>query len=410
LRAGIRRLIGQEYPSAGRPAFVRLFLALQLGGVASGMETQPRAEQPLTELPMVRPAVLGATGSLARPAIRARAPLRLGLAGGGTDLSPYCDEHGGAVLNVTIDRYAHAFVGPATGGVRLHAADLDVRESFAPSDTLDAGRLRLHRAVHKRFVDEFLGGEWINLTVTTSVDSPPGSGLGSSSALVVALVEAYRAYFDIPLDPYQVARLAFEIERRDLGLAGGRQDQYAAAFGGVNFIEFLPGDHVIVNPLRIAPHVLAEFETSLVICFSGQSRESSTIIEAQQLGMRRADDDALSALHTLKEDALAMKLALLSGRLDSMAEILHRSWEAKKRTAPGIETGLIGELQAIGEKAGACASKVSGAGGGGFVMFLVAPEDRQSLIQALNNHGPRASAVKFTHTGAESWRRLANSL
>jgi len=364
----------------------------------------------VTEYAMARPADPGTSAATVRHAVRARAPLRLGLAGGGTDLSPYCDEHGGAVLNVTIDRYAHAFIGPAVDGVRLHAADLDVRESFAPSDALDAGRLRLHRAVHKRFMHDLFGGEWINLTVTTSVDSPPGSGLGSSSALVVALVEAYRAYVDLPLDPYQVARLAFEIERHDLGLAGGRQDQYAAAFGGVNFIEFLPGDRAIVNPLRISHQVLAEFETSLVICFSGQSRESSTIIEAQQQGMRRHDEDALEALHTLKDDAVAMKSALLSGRLATMAEILQRSWEAKKRTAPGIETGLIGELRAVGERAGARASKVSGAGGGGFVMFLVAPEDRQSLIQALNNHGSRASAVKFTQIGAESWRRLANSL
>jgi D-glycero-alpha-D-manno-heptose-7-phosphate kinase len=345
-----------------------------------------------------------------RHAVRARAPLRLGLAGGGTDLSPYCDTYGGAVLNVTIDRYAHAFVAPASDGVKLHAADLDVRESFGQHDALDDGRLRLHRAVHKRFMHELFGGEWFNLSVTTSVDSPPGSGLGSSSALVVALVEAYRSYFDVPMDPYQVARLAFEIERVDLGLAGGRQDQYAAAFGGVNFIEFLSNDRVIVNPLRIGQNVLDELETSLVICFSGQSRESSNIIESQQQGIKSEDNNTIDAMHTLKEDAIAMKAALLSGKLGTMAEILNRSWIAKMRTAPGIQTGAIGVLQAAGMAAGARASKVSGAGGGGFIMFLVPPEERQCLIQALNNEGSRASAVKFTQNGAESWRRLANSL
>lgn len=366
----------------------------------------------MTEQLLIRTVVADLHGAATRQAVRARAPLRLGLAGGGTDLSPYCDRFGGAVLNVTIDRYAHAFVGPGVDGVRLHAADLEVREDFARDDALDAGRLGLHRAVHKRFMDDLFGGEFINLSVTTSVDSPPGSGLGSSSALVVALVEAYRAYFEVPMDPYQVARLAFEIERIDLGLAGGRQDQYAAAFGGVNFIEFHSDDRVIVNPLRVPQQVLDEFETSLVVCSSGQSRESATIIEAQQRGMEQSDEGALAALHTLKEDALAMKAALLSGNLADMADILRRSWEAKKRTAPDseIETGVIGELQRVGEAAGARAAKVSGAGGGGFVMFLVAPEDRQSLIQALNNAGSRASAVKFTQNGAESWRRLANSL
>lgn len=342
--------------------------------------------------------------------MRARAPLRLGLAGGGTDLSPYCDTYGGAILNVTIDRYAHAFIGPATDGVNLHAADLDVRERFNAREALDEGRLQLHRAVHQRFMRDLFDGEWINLSVTTSVDSPPGSGLGSSSALVVALVEAYRSYFDVPMDPYQVARLAFEIERVDLGLAGGRQDQYAAAFGGVNFIEFLADDRVIVNPLRVGQNVLDELETSLVICFSGQSRESSSIIESQQRGMVAADNKTIEAMHTLKEDAIAMKAALLSGQLGVMADILNRSWAAKKRTAPGIQTEAIGHLQTVGMAAGARASKVSGAGGGGFIMFLAPPEQRQGVIQALNNKGSRASAVKFTQNGAESWRRLANSL
>ena len=347
-----------------------------------------------------------------RHAIRARAPLRLGLAGGGTDLSPYCDRFGGAVLNATIDRYAHAFIGPADDGVQLHAADLEVHECFSADDALDEGPLRLHRAVHKRFMDSLFGGEFIALSVTTAVDSPPGSGLGSSSALVVALVEAYRGYFDVPMDPYQVARLAFEIERIDLGLAGGRQDHYAAAFGGMNFIEFHADDRVIVNPLRVRQQILDELETSLAICFSGQSRESASIIEAQQKGMAASSQSALEALDALKGDALAMKAALLSGRLVDMAEILQRSWEAKKRTAPGagIETDAIGELRRIGERAGARASKVSGAGGGGFVMFLVAPERRETLIRALNVAGSQATAVKFTQNGAESWRRLAGSL
>src|SRR5262249_45522946 len=211
--------------------------------------------------------------------IRSRAPLRLGLAGGGTDLSPYCDEHGAAVLNATIGRYAFA---PFTfrGDHRLLLSAHYVRQEdivpLAAELPLDNG-LVLHRAVHNRMVRDFLHGRVHAISLTSTVDAPPGSGLGASSALVVALVEAYRAAFGLPLGRYDVARLAFEIERIDLGLAGGKQDQYAAAFGGVNFMEFLPGDRVIVNPLRVAAHYLYEVEASLVVCFTGQARASAII-------------------------------------------------------------------------------------------------------------------------------------
>lgn len=343
-------------------------------------------------------------------AVRSRAPLRLGLAGGGTDLSPYCDEFGGAVLNATIDRYAHAFVAPAAAGLHLRAVDLGVSEQVPALDEAENSKLPLHVAVHRRFVHDLGLGQTVALSVTTSVDSPPGSGLGSSSALVVALVEAYRRYFGVPLGPYEVARLAFQIEREDMGLAGGRQDQYAAAFGGINFIEFLAQGRTVVNPLRVPRDIASELESSLVICFSGQSRVSSSIIEAQQQGMRRAEPDALLALHELKRDALEMKAALLSGRFALMAELLNRSRLAKSRTAAGIETGPVSRLQDLGLAHGAHACKVSGAGGGGFIMFLVPPEDSHHLVATLNGAEAQASAVKFTQTGAESWWRSASSL
>ena len=189
-----------------------------------------------------------------RTTVRARVPLRLGLAGGGTDLSPYCDEFGGAVLNLTIDRYAYAIIEPSPDG-RVHFVAPDMND-----DRNVRGRtwrrssprsLPLHAGVMTRMLKEFGGGAVPAIRVTSFVDAPPGSGLGSSSALVVALVEAFRALLAAPLGPYDVAHLAFEIERIDLALAGGRQDQYAATFGGVNFIEFHANDRVIVNPLRV---------------------------------------------------------------------------------------------------------------------------------------------------------------
>lgn len=239
--------------------------------------------------------------------------------------------------------------------------------------------------------------------LTSFVDAPPGSGLGSSSALVVALVEAFAARLAAPLGPYDIAHLAFEVERIDLGLAGGKQDQYAATFGGANFIEFLPGDRVIVNPLRVSPAMLNELETSMVICFTGVSRASETIIAEQQRNMALADGAALENLHRLKRDAIEMKLALLRGEIEHMAEILNRSWRAKKGTAAGISTGVIDRLLADAFAAGAIGGKVSGAGGGGFMMFFVPPARRMAVLRALRAGGAQAGGVHFTQGGAESW-------
>lgn len=338
------------------------------------------------------------------PVVRARVPLRLGLAGGGTDLSPYCDEYGGAVLNVTIDRYAYAFIEPSEDGqVHFIAPDIGVEESFPPDlDAVAAASLKLHAGVLRRMALQFADGRVAPLRITSFVDAPAGSGLGSSSALVVALVEAFRFHLGLPMGRYDVAHTAFEIERLELNLAGGKQDQYAACFGGANFIEFLAEHRVIVNPLRVPAGVLNELETATVICFSGVSRRSEQIIEDQQRRMS-GPDRQLDDLHQLKADAIAMKEALLRGEIGRMATVLNRSWGAKKRTAAGISTAQIETLYECGMAAGATGGKVSGAGGGGFMMFLVPPPRRMQLIHALNKSGGTATGVHFTSEGAESW-------
>ena len=336
--------------------------------------------------------------------VRARAPLRLGLAGGGTDLSPYCDEHGGAVLNVTIGRYAYAHVSFRSDHrlvFSAHDVSRDDAVSLAAELPLNVG-LPLHRAVYNRIVRDFLRGQIHALTVTTMVDAPAGSGLGASSALVVALVEAYRVAFGLPLGRYDVARLAFEIERVDLGLAGGRQDQYAAAFGGLNFMEFLPNDRVIVNPLRASSAYLQEFEASLVVCFSGQAR-ASAIIQDQLKAMTQHDSEALEALHQLKSDAVEMKQSLLKGDIKQVAHILDRSWAAKRKTSELVSTSKVEELFQLARDNGAVAGKVSGAGGGGFLMIMTDPEQRYRLVRALNEAGAQASPVQFTESGVEAW-------
>lgn len=335
--------------------------------------------------------------------IRARAPLRIGLAGGGTDISPYCDEFGGAVLNVTIDRFAFASCIPRSDGrIVFEADDIGVREEWDGNGS-DASRLRLHRGVYVRMMKEFNRGEFVPLTLRTTVDAPAGSGLGSSSSLVVAMVDALREILSAPLGPYEVARLAYEIERVDLSLSGGRQDQYAAAFGGINFIEFLPGDRVIVNPLRARRNVFCELESSLVVCFSGQSRESANIIDQQTTVMKTADSAGMDALHQLKSDAMEMKRAFTEGDIDRMAAVLRSSWEAKKATASAVSNRRIDDLLELGLENGALAGKVSGAGGGGFIFFFVHPENRFRLTSALNDADGHATSVKFTEGGCETW-------
>jgi D-glycero-alpha-D-manno-heptose-7-phosphate kinase len=253
-------------------------------------------------------------------------------------------------------------------------------------------------------VRDYNEGRAIPATITTTVDAPAGSGLGSSSALVVALVDAFRAFLGVPLGQYELARLAFQIERLDLALPGGRQDQYSAAFGGTNFIEFMGPDRVIVNPLRISDDIRNEFESSLVVCFSGGARDATGIITQQTAALADHSTRTIAAMDRLKADAVAMKNALLIGDFNGMARILDDSWAAKKLTAPGISNDRIERLCEVAFANGAHAGKISGAGGGGFLMFIVPPEDRLGLVTVLNRMGAEGGPVKFTDRGCETWQ------
>lgn len=338
--------------------------------------------------------------------VRSRAPLRLGLAGGGTDVSPYCDIYGGHVMNVTIDRYAYAIINPSEDGqVHFYAIDVDVQETYACAQALVAdGPLRLLKGVYARIVKDFLNGENPPLTLQTFSDAPPGSGLGSSSTMVVAIVQAFVEYFSLPLGEYEVAHLAYNIERKDLGLAGGKQDQYAATFGGFNFMEFYADDRVIVNPLRVKDWVWAELESSLVLYFTGVSRDSADIIDQQSRNVKQNSQDSVEAMHSLRQEAVQMKESVLKGDLVAFGSTLQAGWEAKKRTATSVTNTLIETVEAIAFANGARAAKVSGAGGGGFMMFLCSPERRIGLIRALLAQGGSVLDFHFTQQGATSWR------
>ena len=338
--------------------------------------------------------------------VRARAPLRLGLAGGGTDVSPYCDLHGGSVMNVTIDKYAYATIDASPDGMaHFLAQDTGASECIVPADVMPGGGpLQLAKGVYRRIVADHLDGRAPAIRVRTHSDAPPGSGLGSSSTMVVALVTAFAEYFSLALGEYEIAHLAYAIERNDLGLAGGKQDQYAAAFGGFNFMEFYAGDRVIVNPLRIKDWIRAELESSLVLCFTGVSRASAKIIDEQSRNISEGDAASLDAMHRLKDEASRMKEALLRGDFARLAEVMQAGWLAKKQSAASISNPRIEDIEAVAVAHGARATKVSGAGGGGFMIFLCDPADRIALVRALADAGGTLYDAHFTLQGATAWK------
>lgn len=337
---------------------------------------------------------------------RARAPLRLGLAGGGTDVSPYCDMYGGYVLNASIDRYAYAVIKTLDEPVVRFIATDQCVETVVPAQTplpLD-GALDLHKAVYNHIVQNFNGGRPIPLELSTFCDAPAGSGLGSSSTLVVAMIRAFAELLNLPLDDYTIAHMAHQIERVDCGLQGGRQDQYSATFGGFNFMEFYADERAVINPLRIKNWILCELEASLVLYFTGVSRESAHIIADQSNNVKSGAVDALEAMHGIKREALAMKECLLRGDFPGLVESMRLGWENKKRSAKTVSNPHIDAIYDAAIQAGALAGKVSGAGGGGFMWFFVPSEKRMDVIRTLNDFGGQVSNCHFTKHGTQAWR------
>lgn len=332
--------------------------------------------------------------------VRSKAPLRLGLAGGGTDVSPYADIHGGSILNATINMYAHATIVPTENGkIVLEAQDMGVREVLDSKISLEPdGELALLKGVYNRIVKDFIQKP-LSFELYTSVDAPPGSGLGSSSTLVVSIIGAFAEWYNIPLGEYDIAHLAYEIERVDLNLAGGRQDQYAATFGGFNFMEFYKDDKVIVNPLRVKQKYTAELEHNLVLFYMGTSRESAKIIEKQTSNINNKDEIALAATHKLKSQSVKMKEVILMGRMDEIGEVINYGWESKKMMADGISNPEIDEIYATAMANGATGGKISGAGGGGFFFFYCPRVSRMKLINSLKPFGVQPQNYHFTKTG-----------
>lgn len=337
--------------------------------------------------------------------IRSKAPLRLGLAGGGSDVAPYCDIYSGLVLNATINLYAYCTIEETTDNtITIHAYDADINKSYAATSVLEIDdEAILVKGVYNRVVSDFKLPPQ-SFKITTYNDAPAGSGLGTSSTMVVCILKAFVEWKNLPLGDYEIAKLAYDIERKDLRLSGGKQDQYAAAFGGFNYIEFLKNDMVIVNPLKIKRWVINELEASMLLYFTGRSRSSAAIINEQQRNTEQGKSDAIEAMHKIKQSAIDTKLALLKGDINAFASILCEAWENKKKMATNITNSAIQEAIDIAIKAGAKAGKVSGAGGGGFIMFVVEPTRKKEVEQALSKLGGFVMPFNFSDGGAHGWK------
>lgn len=335
---------------------------------------------------------------------RSKAPLRIGLAGGGTDVSPYCDLYGGAILNATISLSAYASIEPLAGNkIIVEALDRNEKQEYDWMPDLPiTGELDLLKGVYNRLQkDGKIPQQGFRLS--TFVDAPAGSGLGTSSTLAVAVLGAFTEMLKLPLGDYDIAHYAFDIERNDLKLAGGRQDQYAATFGGVNYMEFYKDDKVIVNPLRIRPQYIHELENNLVLYFTATSRESAMIIKEQVKNVTDKDEKSIDAMHNLKEQALRMKEALLMGKVDEIGAILDYGFTHKRNMAANISNSNIEEIYESAKKAGAAGGKISGAGGGGFMIFYCPGNTRYAVINALEKFGGEVKKYSFTKYGLTTW-------
>jgi D-glycero-alpha-D-manno-heptose-7-phosphate kinase len=333
--------------------------------------------------------------------VRTKAPLRISFAGGGTDVPPFPQQEGGCVLSATINRYAYGTLRTRKdNAINIESLDYGLSVNYNPEDLMVYdGKLDLVKAA----IVKMDGRGHTGFDVFIHSDAPPGSGLGSSSAMMVALVGLLKEFKGLPLTDYDVAELAYVIEREDLAIKGGLQDQYSAAFGGFNYIEFLP-DRVIVNPLKIRPDVVNELEYNLLLCYTGSSRLSSNIIEDQVKRYESGEQDSLDAMRQLKALTIEMKNALLRRKLDEFGDLLHHEWENKKKMSHKISTPHLDEMYEAARQTGAIGGKITGAGGGGYMLLYCRFDKKHKVAERLKELGCVITDFAFEPFGLQTWR------
>lgn len=331
--------------------------------------------------------------------IRSKAPLRLSFAGGGTDVAPFKDQEGGCVLSTTITHYVYGTLHKTHGRhITIHSLDYDIKSKYTFNQKIRSdGKLSLVKATIQRLTKQQFGAD-----IFIHSDAPPGSGLGSSSTMVVTLIGLFQELLKIPLTNYGIAEMAYEIERVDLKMRGGMQDQYAAVFGGFNFIEFYK-DRVIVNPLRINATILNELHYNLLLCDLGRTRLSEKIIQTQVDNYVKNESTAVEAMREQKKIAVEMKNHLLTGKLTEFARLLDYAWTNKKKMAVGITNEKIDEMYEVAKKKGAIGGKILGAGGGGYLVFYCRSGKKHIVAEALEKLGGRMVDFSFEFNGLQTW-------
>lgn len=338
--------------------------------------------------------------------IRSKAPFRIGLAGGGTDVSPYSDIYGGCILNATISLYARANIEPRNDNkivFRIPQTNEEYIYDSVEHLEIEENKADLMKGIYNRVVKDFVKKP-LSFTLTCSMEVPFGSGLGTSSTLAIAILGAYSEWLSLPLGEYDLAYLAYLIERVDLRQAGGKQDQYAAAFGGFNFMEFYADDKVIVNPLRIKNEIMNELANNLLLYYTNSSRNSGDIIVEQQKNVKAQNTKSIEAMHQIKHQAYKIKEAILKNQLDEIGKILHAGWTYKRSMAQGISTPLFEETYETAIRFGSTGGKISGAGGGGYVFFYCPDNTRFEVTKALEKLGGKVQPYSFTKKGLETWK------
>ena len=335
---------------------------------------------------------------------RSRAPLRISFVGGGTDVSPYANERGGLVLSATINKYAYATLRVSHDHkITIQSQDyhtiakFDVDQPLVYDGKLDLVKATIHH-LHSPLLNHISDGFELYL----HTDAPPGSGLGSSSALVVAIIGVFSSWLHLPLTNYEIASIAYQIERIDMGIKGGRQDQYAAAFGGFNLMEFF-GDRVIVTPLRIHQDILNELQYSLLLFYTGGTRMSAHIIDSQTDGYIKGREEVVAAMDRLKRLVIEIKNALLQDRLEDFGMLLDEAWTSKKLLASSITNAKIDEIYSEARRLGALGGKITGAGGGGYMLLYCPFQTQAAITERLEELGAVRVGYSFEKNGLQVW-------
>jgi D-glycero-alpha-D-manno-heptose-7-phosphate kinase len=336
--------------------------------------------------------------------------MRVSFGGGGSEIDPFRSLFGGRVMNTTIAMYAHVLFAETTDNViEIQSSDADEYFFTSTDKYLDVQFDELPKscllavAVLQYFSRELKCDLTRGVKINTYSDAPVGSGLGSSSTMTVAIVHLLLEYFNIPADPYNLALIAHKIERQYLNLAGGIQDHFCAAFGGFNYMEFGPIDHLLINPLRIKRDTLFELESSLVLIYTGTSRDSAQIIQNQILEMENNTQFTNETLSKIAQNATQIKSSILRWNLSEFASLLNEGWNLKKLMSENISNPEINILTKICTNSGALGAKLCGAGGGGYLLVAIPPENRSKLVAALKKRPEDLVRITFVDHGSEVW-------